>query len=582
MQLLRSLRILLPALTLSGCIVYAEKVGDTGPDDENGEGSDGTDGEDDPMDDGSDDGGEDSGDPGDDGGGDDGGDDGSSVLDTDGDGWLEPDDCDDDDPDVNPDADEICSDGIDNNCDGEPTGCGLWDDQSVDEAAVVLRGEAAGDRLGQGDPGAGRAGDVNGDGIDDLIVSAIFESSVASRQGAVYIVHGPVESGGSIGDVAAAKLSGDDANDWAGYAVAGAGDVDGDGYDDLFIGATRDDSSGADAGISYLVRGPVTADADLATRADVAFTGAAAGEISGEVSWLGDVDGDALPDLLVGAQWSGEAAFNAGAAYVVTGLAAASGTVSLASATHALLGVAAEDEASSSLAGIGDTDGDGLADIAVGARGVDAGGADAGAVYVVTELTPGVSSLASATAVLSGEGDGAEVGWGASVSAAGDVNADGYADFIVGARSDSEGGDNAGAAYVVFGPVSPGSRSLATADAKLLGETAGNFTGDSVGDAGDVDGDGYDDVLVGSGYNSAGAEEGGAAYLVRGPTTGTVSLSTATARLRASAQQDRLRTRGAGDLNNDGLDDIFVTAQLADDGDAADAGAIYLFEGIGG
>ena len=497
--------------------------------------------------------------------------------DADGDTWGIDEDCDDTNPDIRPDAVDVCGDGVDNNCDGELTGCGVWQDQSVSTADATLYGDAGGDRLGQGDPGVASVGDLDGDGSPDLAVSAIFESSVASRQGAVYIVSGAPSGTDNIGNVASVKLSGDDANDWAGYAVAAAGDVDGDGNADLLVGATRDDTAGTDAGVAFLLHGPVDADATLAARADAAFTGEAAGDIAGEVSWAGDVNGDGLADLLVGAQWSGS---NTGAAYVVLGPASTGG--SLAAADLVYRGEAADDEATSSLAGVGDTDGDGLDDLAIGARNADQAGENAGCVYVVlgSDAT-GDLSLSTASATLTGEGAGAEVGWGVSVAGAGDVNADGYADVIIGARNDSEAAANAGAAYVVLGPVDAGTWSLSLADAKLLGETADNYTGDSVSTAGDVDGDGIDDVMVGSGYNSLGALEGGAAYLVRGPLEGTTSLSDADGILRAAAEQDRLRVRGAGDLDADGNADLLVTAQLADDGDEADAGALYFFRGVG-
>ncbi len=501
---------------------------------------------------------------------------GGSDNDADGDTWDADEDCDDANPDVRPDAVDVCGDGIDNNCDGELTGCGIWQDQSVSDADGILYGDAGNDRLGQGDPGVAALGDVTGDGAADLAVSAIFESSVASRQGAVYIVSGAFSGTDNIGNVASVKLVGDDANDWAGYAVAGVGDLDGDGTPDLAIGATRDDTTDTDAGIAFVLHGPINADATIASRADAAFTGEAANDIAGEVAWAGDVNGDGKSDLLVGAQWNNS---NAGAAYVFFGPASTAGSLSTADIIYR--GEAADDEATSSLSGVGDTDGDGLDDLAVAAKGSDSADVDAGAVYLLLGGDTGELSLGSAAAILTGEASGSDLGFGVSVSGAGDVNGDGYMDIILGARADNEAAIEAGAAYIVLGPVDTGTWSLANADAKLLGETANNFTGDSVHGAGDIDGDGMDDVVVGSGYSSLGAEEGGAAYIVRGPMEGTSSLTDADGILRAAAAQDRLRVRGAGDMTGDGLSDVVVTAQLADDGDEADAGAIYLFPGAG-
>jgi hypothetical protein len=166
------------------------------------------------------------------------------------------------------------------------------------------------------------------------------------------------------------------------------------------------------------------------------------------------------------------------------------------------------------------------------------------------------------------------------LSTAGDLNNDGYSDLIIGSKNDDEAFTNAGAAFIVLGPVSAGTFSLTTADGKLLGEADRDYLGDSVAPAGDVDGDGYEDVVVGSGYNDAGATNAGALYLVRGPISGTSSVADAAGKVAANGAEDRARVRGVGDIDNDGFDDIMLGAQNNDTA-GADAGAVYLFYGQG-
>jgi hypothetical protein len=219
-------------------------------------------------------------------------------------------------------------------------------------------------------------------------------------------------------------------------------------------------------------------------------------------------------------------------------------------------------------------------DLLIAARGEDSGGDSAGAVYVIYgDNVMSDTDLSAADAKLTGEGDNAQIGWGVSLASAGDTNADGYDDIVVGARYDSESAQNAGGAYIIEGPVS-GISSLASADAKLLGEFAGDYTGDSVHGPGDVDNDGFDDILVGSGYSDVGNTNAGAVYMVRGPVSGTSSLASAAGRIAATGKEDRARGRGVGDIDSDGIPDIMLGAMLNDDA-GTDAGAAYLFLGAG-
>ena len=143
---------------------------------------------------------------------------------------------------------------------------------------------------------------------------------------------------------------------------------------------------------------------------------------------------------------------------------------------------------------------------------------------------------------------------GGSVSGAGDVNADGHDDLLVGAPGDKNA---AGAAYLVLGPVT-GTLDLSLATARLVGERGNDTAGDSVSGAHDVDGDGHDDLLVGASGNPALIDAPGAAYLVLGPVSGTLDLSLADAKFlgEGSGDQAGYSVSGAGDVDGDGHDDL--------------------------
>ncbi len=234
-----------------------------------------------------------------------------------------------------------------------------------------LTGEASTDYAGWA---LASAGDTNADGTDDLLIGAHKNDASGEDAGAAYLVLGPVSGNHDLGDVGI-KLTGEEAGDYAGYAVASAGDVDEDGSDDLLIGAPHNATNGADAGAAYLLLGPLSSSLDLSSAAAI-FLGEEGDTAGWAVSSAGDINGDNLDDLIIGAPSS-----NSGTVYVVT--EATIGTHMLSASTAVLSGASVGSRAGAAVAGGGDINGDGLADLLVGAHSDSSGGTQAGAAYLL-------------------------------------------------------------------------------------------------------------------------------------------------------------------------------------------------------
>src|SRR5262245_6554810 len=321
-------------------------------------------------------------------------------------------------------------------------------------------------------------GDVNGDGYPDVIIGADHNDAGGADAGRAYIYFG----GPNADQVADRILTGAAAGDLFGHTVASAGDVNGDGYADVIVGAHQNSAGGSNAGRAYVFYGGPSAD----NVADLTFTGKAGGDFLGEaVSGAGDVNGDTYADLIVGARLNDAGGANAGRAYVYYGGPSADNGPDLT-----LTGAVGGDEFGTSVASAGDVNGDGKADVIVGAPLNDAGGADAGRAYVFYGGTsPDNVQDLTFTGLVAGDA------LGSSVSGAGDVNRDGKSDLIVGAYAHDVGPlQNVGHAYIFYG--GPGADSVA--DKTMSGVSGFDDFGISVGSAGDVNGDGDADVIVGA------------------------------------------------------------------------------------
>ena len=301
-----------------------------------------------------------------------------------------------------------------------------------DDPDVVITGTAPFDQFGLSVSGAG---DVNGDGYDDVLVGAPFNDVGGADAGRAYVFFG----GPAMNNVPDVTFTGAFASDFLGYAVAGAGDVNGDGFDDVAVGAPLHDSGGVDRGRVYIYFGGLAMDAV----ADVVPRGQVSGDNFGvSVAGAGDVNGDGFDDIIVGASGSDAAGLDAGRAFVLYGGAPMNNGHDVI-----LTGEAANDFLGWSVAGTGDVNGDvngdGYSDVIVGAYGNDAGGGDAGRAYV---YFGGVAMDSGADVTMTGEA--AFDNLGISVSGAGDVNGDGAADLIAGAIFNDAGGTDAGRAYL--------------------------------------------------------------------------------------------------------------------------------------
>ncbi len=346
-------------------------------------------------------------------------------------------------------------------------------------------------------------------------------------------------------------------------------DVDGDGFDDVIVGAPGADPGGRqDAGAIYLSLGSRSgASATLRT-----IEGPTSLERFGAtVACAGDLNGDGFADVVVGAtQASVGGIVAAGSARVFYG----SSTGLAATAALSLAGESANELASVSVATAGDINRDGYADLLVGAPGADPSGRlDAGVVRVHFGSATGVRGIATSTLA----GALSRDGFGVSVSSAGDVNGDGFSDVVIGASAASPSGrGGAGEASAFLGSASGLS---ATPHRVFAGALVADALGNSVANAGDVNGDGYTDVLIGAERARTSEGELGSASVVLGSSTGLAAAASWTAYGQFDGDRFGHSVASAGDINRDGFSDVVIGAPGAATSAPAVRGAIRAYLG---
>lgn len=431
----------------------------------------------------------------------------------------------------------------------------------------VIKGVSAGDNAMAG-ASAHDGSDVNGDGLADIIVSARNDDPNGNNSGAAFVVFGKkdttaVELSAIEAGTGGFAINGVNAGDQAGNKAVFTGDVNGDGIDDILLSSEYDDTNGADAGAAYVVFGKsdttaVELSAVAAGTGGFIVKGAVAGDTAGWLSHAGDVNGDGYYDLAITAPEADPGGqLSAGSVYIVFGKsdtgAVELSNIDVGNGGYAIHGIAAGDRAGWDVDGGTDVNGDGLPDLLIGASRAYNGANRTGAVYVVygkkTTESVQLSNVEAGTGgfAIKGIGDGDDT---AAVALGGDFNGDGLGDIVVGARKNDTLGVNAGAAFVVFGSKSGGSVELATLNESdrgfsLFGLGAGDFTGSQVSFAGDLNGDGYDDVLLGArNADPGGRIDAGTTYIVYG--VGRVGIldkaleEVSTAQAKLGAIQNRL------------------------------------------
>lgn len=504
-------------------------------------------------------------------------------------------DCDDADSSVHPGAADVygynASENVlvtDMNCDGVGTA-------SISSLDDSVSGENEDDAVGSH---VANAGDVNGDGCDDVLISATgFNSST----GKVYLVHG--DGPGCLGALPSdfgslvspdMSFEGESTGDSLGTSVAGLGDLDGDGCDDFGMTAPFNDDAGADAGKVYVFYGRgsscrLTGSYPNLSSADLAFAGVSAGDTLGfqakSLAGVGDVDSDGCDDFAVSSTTTDPMTANEGEVYVVMGSDPgnincndSSYPATLSSADEVFEGTMSQEQIGYALSALGDVNGDGCADFGITTT---ASGNNKGKLYLVEGVGSGCpASFSTLSSYASLEGEDINNYFGFELSAWGDLNDDGFDDFVI----TSPNHNNQGKVYLVHGEDFSGNQSVSlVADQTYSAINVSDGLGVSLYAAGDVNDDSCEDVIVGAANVDGTNNNEGAVYIIYGRGNSSCSnsypanLSLADVTLSGIEESDfwgDVASITAVDLEGDGRDQLVLTSRQSN-ANGSNSGLVY-------
>ena len=455
-------------------------------------------------------------------------------------------DCNDSVPSVFVGATEVACDGIDQDCDGVDL-CSILIE---DVATAKFFGETADSLVGD----AISLGDFDGDGATDIVAPA---AGFDGNRGAAYVVRGAVTSGDHALADSYARLEGSVAGDYFGASAAFIGDINGDTYDDLVVGAPGDATGGTSSGAVHLIHGPIIpgqTGADLSDLLLIADPGTGLGT---QVASAGDVNDDGSPDFLASSATEN--------VWLVTGDGIGSLDIDLAQAR--LRGDGA-DLFGWSMAELGDIDGDGFDDIVIGAPGREGVGAG----FVFRGPLSGIVEATSATAILGGREVDGEVGY--TVASPGDADGDGLPDVVVSARTSFGGAFHNGGVYVVSGQFEGTDFIEDVASTIIVGPTDEGL-GKGLSTPGDIDGDLKDDLAIGStDYDNY----SGRVHLSRGGLNGLYTIIDAA---DVTIDGQNFEYAGSAVASGDVDGDLRVDLLIGSKGYDSFTGAFYVVDALG-